>query len=130
MNAFNLTQKLPLFILIALISFCLNACTKDKHNHQNLSTGEEYYNEHCTACHNKEGSGTFLKGIPANIATNKNKTEIILHIKRGSQDKHSQMPIFPNMPDDEAKKIANYLLHLKNKYFNNPDNKGKVLLKR
>ena len=130
MNLSNLTQKLPLFILIILISSFLSACTKDKHNHPNLSTGEEYYDEHCTACHNKDGSGLFLKGIPANIATNKNKTEIILHIKQGSQTNYPQMPVFANMPDDEAKKIADYLLHLKKNYFNNPDNKNKVLLKR
>lgn len=130
LNFSNLTQKLSLFIIIILISFFLSACTEDKHNHPNLSTGEEYYNAHCSECHSKNGTGIFLKGTPANIATKKNKREIILHIEQGSHINHAQMPIFADMPNDEVQKIAFHLLHLKKSYFDAPENESKVLLKR
>ncbi|MCU7938115.1 MAG: cytochrome c [gamma proteobacterium symbiont of Bathyaustriella thionipta] len=106
------------------------SCNNEQHNHPELNTGKDLYNYHCASCHKKNGSGMFLKGIPANITTNKNQTEIILHIKNGVQSKQSQMPVFSDMPDGEAYKIANHLLKLKSDYMNNPENRDKVLLER
>jgi len=125
-----LYQKLSLFIFIIAISMILSACGQDKHDHPNLSTGEDYYNTHCAACHKKDGTGLFLKGIPANIATNKSKTDIIFHIKIVSDENNAKMPVFTNMPDNEAQKVAHYLLQLKKRHFNNPENKDKILLER
>ncbi len=125
-----LYQKLSLFIFIIAISIVLSACGQDKHDHPNLSTGEDYYNAHCAACHKRDGTGLFLKGIPANITTNKNKTDIIFHLKKGSDDNNTKMPVFANMPDNEAQKIAYYLLQLQKRHFNNPENKDKILLQR
>ena len=123
-------KSIILFLAINLVS--LTACNskRDQHDHPELKTGKEFYNFHCASCHNEDGSGIFLKGIPANIATDKNKNEIILHITEGSSPKKSKMPIYRNMPDREVKKITEYLLLLKRTYLNNPENKDKVLLKR
>ncbi|MCW8932479.1 MAG: cytochrome c [Gammaproteobacteria bacterium] len=130
MKHFEWTQKLSLFTLIVFLIILLSACGKDQHNHPELKTGKDFFEYHCAACHKKDGQGMFLKGIPANVATNKNQAEIILHIKEGSQSDNVQMPVYKNMPDDEAQKIALYLLLLKKNFFKNPDNQDKVLLKR
>ena len=132
MNHHNSTQQRLFFpyITIMLLPLFLAACNNDQHNHPALKTGKDFFNYHCASCHNEDGSGMFLKGIPANIATSKNKIEIILHIKEGSHANHAQMPVYSNMPDQEARKIADYLLLLKKNYFNNPENKEKILLKQ
>lgn len=130
MNHTYLTQKLSLFTLLISLLTLLAACNKDRHNHPNLRTGKDFFNHHCASCHKEDGSGLFLKSVPANIASNKNQTEIIFHIKQGNQNGSTNMPVFRKMPDEEAKKITNYLLILKRNYFNNPDNKNKMLLKR
>lgn len=132
MNSKIFSQKLSLSrrIIIICSFLSIGACNKDQHNHPELTTGKDLFDYHCASCHKKDGSGIFFKGVPANIATDKSQLEISLHIKRGSQSKDSSMPVFKSMPDTEAQKIANYLLQLKIHFFNNPDNKNKMLLKR
>ena len=126
----HLTQILSLYTLLIILLLLLVSCNKDQHNHPNLSTGKDLFNYHCASCHNKDGSGVFLKGMPASIVTNKNQTDIILHIKEGRPSEPSKMPVYSNMSDKEAQKIAQYLLILKNDFFNNPANKDKFLLQR
>lgn len=128
MNNHNGRTK-PLVVLISTFVL-LSACNKDHHNHPELHTGKDLFNYHCASCHGEEGTGQFLRGIPANIATSKNQTGIMLHIKEGAQSATSTMPIFKMMPDQEAQKIAAYLLRLKQHYFNNPQNRDKLLLQR
>lgn len=133
MQSGKLKQKWSLVvpgIMMLMSAFLLEACNKEQHKHPELRAGKALYNYHCAACHKENGTGMFLKGIPANIATDKNQTEIILHIKKGSQSSKSQMPAFSDMPDGEAYKIANYLLQLKRDYMNNPENRDKYLLER
>ncbi len=128
MNFNFFSQKMSLFLLIVIIF--ITACSKDEHDHPELQTGEDFFNAHCAGCHKPDGTGLFLKGIPANISTNKNISELILYIKQGGQSNHSKMPVFKTMPDAEASKIARHLLVLKNRYIDNKDNKNKLLLKR
>ncbi len=119
-----------LTLLILLLS--LNACNKEQEQHEKNSnhSGQYYFNKHCAGCHNKNGTGLFLKGVPANIATSKDVSGIVHYLKNDNQQNHSrQMPVFKTMPDKEAYKIAHYLLQLKHNYFSNPENKGKILLK-
>ncbi len=127
MNFNFFSQKISLFLLIVII--LVTACSKDQHDHPELRTGEDFFNAHCAGCHKPDGTGLFLKGIPANISTNKNISEIILYIKQGEQSSHSKMPVFKTMPDAEASKIARHLLTLKNSYLDNKNN-NEILLKR
>lgn len=117
------------FFTLSMISL-LTACNNDRHNHPELNTGKELFEHHCARCHQKNGLGKFLKGVPANIATTKNQPEIVWHIQQGSQSGQSRMPVYSNMPTDEANKIAHYLLILKRNYYNSPKNSEKFLLKR
>lgn len=74
--------------------------------------------------------GTFLKGVPATIATRKTQTEIVLYLQQGPHTFNRKMPIFTNMPDKEAFKIARHLLELRRSYYNVPANRDKFLLER
>ncbi len=123
-------HRITKYLALLISALMLSACSQDKHNHPQLSSGKELFNYHCAACHGEEGTGQFLKGVPANIATSKSQTEIMLHIKKGSESGSTAMPVFATMPDAEAQKIAAYLLHLKQNYFNNPQNRDKILFKR
>jgi len=129
-NFLDLNTEKWSFFSLGLILLCLSACNKDQHNHPELTSGKELFEFHCATCHQKNGLGTFLKGVPANISTEKNQPEIVWHITRGSQSSQSRMPVFSNMPIDEANKIAHHLLSLKRNFNSNPQNRDKFLLKR
>lgn len=118
------------FFAVILILFCLTACNKDQHNHPQLTSGKALFEYHCAPCHQKNGLGTFLKGVPANIATEKSQPEIVWHIQQGNRPPQSRMPVYSNMPNAEANKIAYYLLTLKRDYYSVPENRDKFLLKR
>ncbi len=89
----------------------------DVHEHPKPSTGKEYFAVHCVACHKANGAGKFLKGVPANMKTDKDITEIISHIQKSSRvdppGYGEKMPSFTEMPQEEARAIAEHLLYLK-----------------
>ena len=64
-------KKWSLFGLCIALLILTSSCDKDLHNHPERFTGRELFNEHCAPCHQKDGMGTFLQGVPANIATKK-----------------------------------------------------------
>jgi len=102
---------LLVFIFALLL---LSACTNDDaHNHPNNISAKELYELHCAGCHKKLGQGKFLKGIPPNRYTQLTISEIVKKIKTGEQHQ-SDMKVFNNMEQQEAKRIAIYLLeHIK-----------------
>jgi len=99
----------PIFstMILSLIIF-LSGCGKP----QSEMTGEELFDEFCAGCHKSTGKGNFLLGVPANRGTKLSYWEIKLKIKRGSGG-DSKMPVFNNLTDTEAGKIAEYLMFLK-----------------
>lgn len=102
----------------------------DNHDHPDLISGQQFFEHHCASCHDKTGMGTFLKGVPASIATQKTQNEIVIYLQEGPHRFDKQMPIFRTMSDNEARKIAQYLLQLKRNYYNDPRHTDKFLLER
>ena len=95
-------------IFFVLFMSVLSGCNQDTHNHPELTTGKQFFDYHCSACHKVTGKGKFLKGIPANKNTELTLAEVKHKIKEGD-DGNSQMPLFSHMSDDEAQKISDYL---------------------
>jgi len=105
-----------------IISYCfivlmLVSCGKDSHDHPQLTTGKQFFDYHCASCHDTNGLGDFLKGIPSSILNNKNSSELIHYIRHDNvlknAPKRDKMPVFKTMPDKEARLIARHLLKLK-----------------
>ncbi|MEJ2402704.1 MAG: cytochrome c [Candidatus Thiodiazotropha sp.] len=91
----------------------LQGCSDDdSHNHPKLETGEQLFNYHCSACHKKTGVGNFLKGIPASKSTYLTSLQIAHKLTTGGVE-GSKMPKFPNMSEEEAEKIAEYVKSMK-----------------
>ena len=82
------------------------------------------YKHHCAECHGEDGTGKLVDRTPANILTGKDlqgiEDYIISDTGRGRK-----MPVFATMPRSEAKKIAAYLLELKDRYDNLGENQRK-----
>ena len=79
------------------------------HDHPQLKTGEQFYNQHCAACHQRSGEGAFLEGIPAVKYTSMKIEEIVGHIRGHMRIEESQMPVFSDMSIYEAERIAVYV---------------------
>lgn len=106
-----------IIVSLLMITF-LVACESDKnpHDHPELKTGKQLYDFHCAACHGENGTGNFLSGIPANRNTQLTIDQIIKRVlAKEPGDSKRKMPVFPEMSQEEAHKIAAYLLELKRK---------------
>ncbi len=93
------------------ILLILSGCDKDVHNHPELVTGKQLFEHHCAGCHQSDGGGKFLKGVPANKNTQLSEVQL-RHKLRGSKMEGSIMPSFPNMSEQEAEKISHYVKSL------------------
>lgn len=93
--------------LLLLISL-LAGCGTDDHDHPDLHSGKQLYEYHCVGCHKEDGSGLFLKGVPANRDTDLSVWQIVHKVKKGTEDE-GKMPVFVRMPRQEASQIALYL---------------------
>ena len=98
-------------LLIVIIA----ACSRDDHDHPNLTTGEQLYNHHCAECHGEDGTGKLFDVIPANILTKRSPIEIMNYITTPVGNER-QMPVFKTMPKAEARLITDYLLALRERY--------------
>jgi mono/diheme cytochrome c family protein len=92
------TQQL-LIIISSL--FILNSCSKD-YSPSEKSTGESMYQTACVQCHKKDDNGIIFAFDPENA----NVTYITERVKNGSL----MMPKFPNIKDDQLKKLSDYVL--------------------
>jgi len=108
-------KSLLLWVIVVISVF---GCSRDQHDHPNLTTGEELFNFHCVECHGVQGAGNLLDGIPANILTSKSPQEIAEYITIGKQ-RNREMPVFSTMSADEAKVITEHLFRLKESYDKN-----------
>ena len=115
-----------IYLLSALVF--LVSCSRDVHDHPKLTTGKQFFEHHCANCHGEAGTGNFIKGIPANIVTEKNSRELINKIRAGKGHK-TGMPIFRKMSLVEAQFIARYLLRLKRDYYVEGKHRDKLLVK-
>jgi len=102
-------------MLIVLLPLCalivLAGCDPDQHDHADLKMGRELFDYHCAPCHKADGSGVFLKGVPANRYTDLSVVEVMHKIQTASEP-HRAMPVFKKMSRQEQAKIAIYLKHL------------------
>jgi len=98
------------FVGLTLLStVMLSSCGHDVHDHPEIVSGKELFEYHCAGCHQKSGTGKFLKGVPANRDTALSISLIEHKITKGD-DGDRKMPVFPDMSENEAAKIS---LHLK-----------------
>lgn len=91
-----------------MVVVSISGCSRDHHDHPNLTTGEQLFNFHCAECHGVQGTGNLFEGIPANILTQKSDQEIINYITTETGYERV-MPLFSTMPPDEAKAITAHL---------------------
>jgi len=94
---------------VACLLVC-SACERSGvHDHPQLKTGEQFYNHHCAACHRRSGEGASLHGIPAVTYTPMKIAEIVDHIHGHGRAAATQMPVFSEMSNHEAERIAVYV---------------------
>ncbi len=123
------SQRIPrtLFWICVCIIMSAWGCSGERHDHPDLTTGEELYNHHCAECHREDGTGILFDSLPANILTQKSPQEIITYITTDSN--HNRlMPAFNTMPPGEAELITKHLFQLKIDYENEARSKPKQLL--
>jgi len=100
------------FLGFCIVSICcLNACSKEIHDHPEQITGKQLFELHCSNCHKVTGTGKFLKGVPANKDTLLTKSQIE-HKIRDKSSGNEKMPSFPKMSALEAANISAYLKSL------------------
>ncbi|MDH5701014.1 MAG: cytochrome c [Nitrospirota bacterium] len=105
-------------LLWTMVVVSLSGCSRDQHDHPNLTTGEQLFNYHCAECHGVQGTGNLFNGIPANILTQKSHQEIVAYITTGTGQER-EMPVFSAMPIAEAKVITDHLFTLQKTYDKN-----------
>lgn len=112
----NIHEKLPISLLMcACVAVSFFGCSRDHHDHPDLTTGEELFAYHCVECHGEKGTGKLFDQLPANILTKKTPQEIVMYIT--TETNHGrEMPAFKTMPADEARLITEHLMYLQFHY--------------
>lgn len=72
------------------------------------ANGKQLYEYYCAECHKSSGNGQFLKGVPANATSIKSEVEIVRLIRQGHPE-HDRMPVFKDLPRNDAILISKYL---------------------
>lgn len=96
---------------LSCLVLALTGCDVDQHDHPDLVSGRALFEHHCAPCHKADGSGIFLKGVPASRETNLSVLQV-MHKVQGHQEGERAMPKFKRMSQQEASKIAVYLKQL------------------
>ena len=102
------TSSASLSIFLALL---LSGCS-DSDMQTTSTDGKELYSLYCDSCHKSDGSGKFLKGIPANKMTRLRYDQVVLLIRQGDPGR-PDMPFFTNLTQQQAEAIVNYLFSLR-----------------
>jgi mono/diheme cytochrome c family protein len=92
--------------LTACISFALAGCGEEELPEN--ANGKELFVHYCSSCHEKDGGGNFIKGIPANAGSEMSASDIMLLIRKGKRDKPG-MPVFDNLSRKDALLISSYV---------------------
>jgi mono/diheme cytochrome c family protein len=91
-------------LVATLLLLC--ACSKPR-----LDTGEGLFNYYCAPCHQKQGTGKFLQGIPSVKFTRYNASEIAQVISGHQRPKDTRMPVFDELTPEQTIAIAAYVQH-------------------
>lgn len=104
-----MTYKHLALILTGLI--LISGCHNDEHDHSEGITGKELYQLHCAGCHQESGEGRFISGIPSIKITGLSSHDIADKIRKPHKqsDDDRKMPVYSNMPRQEALQIAVYI---------------------
>ncbi|WP_428034865.1 c-type cytochrome [Amphritea sp.] len=98
-------------ILSVLFTLLLSGCS-DSAPETSSTNGKELYNLYCESCHKSDGSGNFLKGIPANRLTRLQGDQLVMLIRQGDPSR-PDMPAFTNLTKQQASAIVDYLYSLR-----------------
>lgn len=90
-----------------LASIVLSGCGEP--SPQSLKHGDELYAYYCKSCHAQKGMGPFLERLPLTSASLK-RHEVVLMIKHGYPQGHSDMPVFSQLSLEQADAIAEFIL--------------------
>lgn len=93
-------------LMTVFLSIALLGCGEEKLPEN--ANGKELFVHYCSSCHEKDGGGNFIKGIPANAASEMSASDIMLLIRKGKKDKPG-MPVFENMSRKDALLISSYV---------------------
>ena len=115
------------FLVWSFVVMSVYGCSRDHHDHPELTTGEQLFNYHCAECHGEDGTGKLFDVTPANILTRKGRQGIIEYITTETNHER-EMPVFKTMPAAEARAIADHLLKLKRLYETERRRKPRQLL--
>lgn len=99
-------MQIPRNALLVAGLFVLSACSKPR-----LDTGEDLFNYYCAPCHQKQGTGKFLQGIPAVKFTRYNTSQIAQVISGHQRPKNTRMPVFDELTPKQTIAIAAYVQH-------------------
>ncbi|MCV6589056.1 MAG: cytochrome c [Marinobacterium sp.] len=76
------------------------------------ASGQQLFDHHCAGCHRPQGTGNFLKGIPANALTDMDVDDIVSLIRNGDVSK-PKMPAFPELSRYQAERIVLHMWQLR-----------------
>lgn len=93
--------------LIVAVSALLTGCGEDPMAED--ASGKALYNHYCARCHHKDGVGDFLRGVPANRTTLLSERQLVSLIRYGHAGE--KMPSFAELSEEQAERIADYLLN-------------------
>lgn len=93
-------------LMTAILTIAISGCGEEKLPEN--ANGKELFVHYCSSCHEKDGGGNFIKGIPANAASEMSASDIMLLIRKGKQDKPG-MPVFEKISRKEALLISSYV---------------------
>lgn len=93
-------------LMTVFLSVALVGCGEDKLPEN--ANGKELFVHYCSSCHEKDGGGNFIKGIPANATSEMSASDIMFLIRKGKHDKPG-MPVFESMSRKDALLISSYV---------------------
>lgn len=99
------TMSLLFFTMILALTGCSNKPDSSADRHA-------LYDYHCADCHNENGHGHFLSGVPANNNTTMTPYEVKVLITKGHNSKPAMQPV-EGISQQEADKIVTYLWTLR-----------------
>ena len=74
-------------------------------------SGQQLFERFCVDCHKASGRGSFLEGIPPNVTTRLDRSELTTLITTGLSS-HRDMPTFQQLSRAQAGLIADHLKRL------------------
>lgn len=93
-------------LVVTALTLFLFGCGEDELPKN--ANGKQLYEHYCASCHGTDGSGNFLKGVPANARSRMDAADIMALIRKGKADKPG-MPVFDSLAYKEALLISNYV---------------------